>query len=285
MSHIPRVIHSLQELHDARRDLAQAGKRVGVVPTMGALHAGHLSLVAASCAACDATLVTLFVNPTQFGPHEDFEKYPRTLDADLQALSPYPVDLVFAPTAAEMYPAGFETNVQVGGVTELLEGARRPGHFDGVATVVLKLLNLTRPDVAYFGQKDYQQTLVVRRMVADLNLPVEVCICPIVREPDGLAMSSRNVYLTEVQRQLALVLSQSLQHCQAMVSAGERSAAQLIATAESRFANTPDVELEYFTLVNPETLLPVETLDQPAIALTAAQVGQTRLIDNLRISD
>lgn len=264
--------------------MSQHGLTVGVVPTMGALHAGHLSLVEASCATCDATIVTLFVNPTQFGPHEDFQQYPRTLDADLQALAPYAVDAVFAPAVDEMYPPGFQTAVHVAEVTKPLEGAARPGHFDGVATVVLKLFNLTRPDLAFFGQKDYQQTLVVRRMARDLDLPVEVRVCPIVREADGLAMSSRNVYLSPSERRQALALSQSLELCRTMAAAGERNVAQMIAAAEDRFAAEPDVKLEYFSIADRDTLAPLTTLSHNGIALTAARVGRTRLIDNMLLS-
>src|SRR5947207_1716490 len=204
-------------VRNAVRTARAENRTIGLVPTMGALHAGHLSLVERSCRETGFTVVSIFVNPTQFGPQEDFAKYPRNLEADLQALAAYPVDLVFVPAVDDMYPAISATAVEVGPVAAKWEGACRPGHFRGVATVVLKLLNLVQPDVAYFGQKDYQQTVVVRRMVADLDVPVEIRVCPTVREPDGLAMSSRNVYLSPEERRKALSLSRGLRRAEELV--------------------------------------------------------------------
>jgi pantoate--beta-alanine ligase len=267
------------ELAKARR----AGRTIGLVPTMGALHAGHLSLAEASRLECGFTVATIFVNPAQFGPHDDFQRYPRTLDSDLNALANVGVDLVFAPEVPEMYRPGHATYVEVRGPAEPLEGRFRPGHFRGVATVVLKLFNLVLPDRAYFGQKDYQQSLVIRRMVSDLDLPIEVRVCPIVREPDGLAMSSRNAYLTAQQREQALVLHRSLRRAAELVAAGERDAKAVLAEVQKLFASEPGVRVEYFVLVDPETLEDVERIDQKALAAVAAVVGTTRLIDNLVI--
>jgi pantoate--beta-alanine ligase len=220
------------------------------------------------------------VNPTQFGPGEDFDRYPRDLQRDLELLGRYPVDLVYTPATAEMYKPGHATFVEVEGISDVLEGKHRPGHFRGVATVVLKLLHQVAPDVAFFGQKDYQQTLVLRRMVADLDLPVEIRICPTVREPDGLAMSSRNVYLNAAQRQQALVLSRSLRLAADLVARGERRATTILEAMHALFAAEPDVRLDYLVLADPQTLQSVPQVNQPIVAAVAAQVGSTRLIDN-----
>ena len=222
---LPRVLTTVAEIRAALLPYRRAGKRIGLVPTMGALHEGHLSLVRASKAECDLTVVWIYVNPSQFGPHEDLAKYPRTLQADLEKLAACDTEFVMAPGDAEVYRPGHATWVEVGAVAEPLEGRCRPGHFRGVATIVLKLLNMIQPDVAYFGQKDYQQAAVIRRMVADLDVPVEIRVCPIVREPDGLAMSSRNVYLSPDARQRATVLWQSLELARQLVARGERDAA------------------------------------------------------------
>jgi pantoate--beta-alanine ligase len=261
----------------------QAGKRIGVVPTMGALHDGHLSLVRASNDDCDFTVVTVFVNPTQFGPHEDFERYPRTLDRDIELLASCRVDLVFAPTNQEMYPAGFSTYVEPPKVAEPLEGQCRPGHFRGVATVVLKLFNSVPADVAYFGQKDYQQSLVIRKMVEDLNVPVSIRVCPTVREPDGLAMSSRNAYLSPAQRQQALALSGSLNLAAEMIRQGQRDASLIESKMRQALAVAGIDRIDYVALADLQTLDGVYTIDGPVVALIAAYVGQTRLIDNLSI--
>ncbi len=275
-----RCIATREELRQAIQHARGEGKSIGLVPTMGALHAGHLSLVAASTEQCDFTVVTIFVNPTQFGPAEDYRRYPRDRDADLAALAAYPVDLVFAPPVEEIYRPGGSTTVHVRGLTEVLEGAFRPGHFDGVATVVLKLLNLTTPDVAFFGQKDYQQTLVVRRLAADLDVPVEIRVCPTVREDDGLALSSRNAYLTPPLRLQALAISQSLDLAETLVQGGERSADVIRRAVHQRLAEEPDLRVQYAAVVDPETLADVTEIAGPTLLAIAALVGETRLIDN-----
>lgn len=276
---------------ELRQHVAQArgrGLTIGLVPTMGALHAGHVSLVERSHAECGFSVATIFVNPTQFGPKEDFTRYPRTLGADCSLLKPAGCDLVFAPEVSEVYPRGasaaglspLSSFVDVTGVTEMLEGESRPGHFRGVATVVLKLFNMAQPDVAYFGRKDFQQATMIRRMVADLDVPVDVRLCPIVRDADGLALSSRNAYLSPEERRQALVLSQSLREAAAKVAAGERDAANLLGVMREVIAREPGVKVDYVALADPDTLQPVSRLDRPAVALLAARVGTTRLIDN-----
>lgn len=271
------------ELRAAIAAARRAGRSIGLVPTMGALHAGHLSLVQASVAENRFTVATIFVNPTQFGPHEDFARYPRNLDQDLKLLALAGAELVFAPEPGEIYPPGFSTFVEPPQVALSLEGRCRPGHFRGVATVVLKLFNLSEPDVAYFGHKDYQQSLVIRRMAADLNVPVEVRVCPTVREPDGLALSSRNAYLSPAERRQALALSRSLFAAAELVACGERSAAVVLKQMRQVFDAEGIDRIDYLAIVDPETLADVADLGKPTIALVAAHVGQTRLIDNLRI--
>jgi pantoate--beta-alanine ligase len=250
---------------------------------MGALHAGHVSLVEASNCECDVTVVTIFVNPTQFGPKEDFAKYPRTLEADLDKLAAHRVDAVFAPSNEEMYPAGFSTYVEPPQAAAPWDGVCRPGHFRGVVTVVLKLFQAVPADAAFFGQKDYQQSVVIRRMVQDLNVPIEIRVMPTVREPDGLAMSSRNVYLSPEERQRALALSRSLHLIEQLAEQGERDAVALrqrmVATLEASGVD----RIDYATIVDPETLVELNELTGPAVALIAAHVGGTRLIDNCRL--
>lgn len=247
---------------------------------MGALHAGHLSLIEASRRECDFTVVTIFVNPTQFGPNEDFQRYPRTLESDLAAIRSVGADLVFAPALSDMYGPRHATFIEMHGPAEPLEGQFRPDHFRGVATIVLKLFNLATADRAYFGQKDYQQTLVVRRMVADLDLPIDVRVCPIVREPDGLAMSSRNVYLGPAEREHALALSRSLRRAEELFLSGEREAESILAAMRSVYESAPLVRLEYLVVADPETLLPLDRINDRAVVAVAAFVGKTRLIDN-----
>lgn len=247
---------------------------------MGALHEGHLSLVRAAKARCDTVAVSLFVNPTQFGPNEDLAKYPRPYERDRELLEKEGVAILFAPSAEEMYPQGKATWVVVEGLSERLDGRSRPGHFHGVTTVVSKLFHIIEPDVAFFGQKDAAQSAVIRRMVRDLNFPVEIVICPIVREPDGLAMSSRNAYLNPDERHQALALHRSLSHVEDEFRAGERSAARLIAAATKVFAHEPQIRLDYFEIVDLDTLDPVEQIERPALVAVAAYVGSTRLIDN-----
>jgi pantoate--beta-alanine ligase len=248
---------------------------------MGALHEGHLSLVRAARAQCDVVAVSIFVNPTQFGPAEDLSKYPRQFERDCRLLEQEGVDILFAPSIEEMYPQGAISWVVVEGLSEKLDGRSRPGHFRGVTTVVAKLFHVIEPDAAYFGQKDAAQLAVIRRMVRDLDFPVEIVACPIVREADGLAMSSRNAYLNREERQRALVLQRSLQETQRQFQAGERSAARLISAAKEVFLSEPQVRLDYFEVVDPEMLDPVEHISGRTLVAVAAFVGTTRLIDNV----
>lgn len=276
----PQVIGSAAEATRCVRAARARGCRVGVVPTMGALHEGHLSLVRAARSACDFVVATVFVNPTQFGPNEDYSRYPRTLDADLEMLSREGTDLVFTPVPDVMYPAGFSTYVDPPRVAMPLEGEFRPGHFRGVATVVLKLFLIVPADVAYFGAKDWQQTLVIRRMVEDLNVPIEVVVCPTVRESDGLAMSSRNRYLSPDDRQRALALSRGLAAADELFSSGERSTDVLEQAMRQRLTEVRVTDVDYATVVDCESLARRELTSERPIALIAARVGTTRLIDN-----
>jgi pantoate--beta-alanine ligase len=276
-----KICTSIAEMRSASRAARHAGLRVGFVPTMGALHEGHLSLVRVARAAADTVMASIFVNPTQFGPNEDLAKYPRSLERDREWLEREGVDVLFAPAVEEMYPAGPVTWVTVEGLSDKLDGRSRPGHFRGVATVVAKLFHIVEPDAAFFGQKDAAQAAIVRRMVRDLLLPVEIVVCPIVREADGLAMSSRNAYLDPQQRKQALVLHRSLQRVQQLAQAGEGDAARLIAAARQEFARESTVRLDYFEIVNPETLDPVPEISRGALVAVAAFVGTTRLIDNI----
>lgn len=279
----PIIIRSAAEIQQRTRDLQRSGKRVGVVPTMGALHQGHLSLVEAARREADVVVATIFVNPTQFAPHEDFAKYPRTLEADVAELGKVGCDFVFAPANEEVYPPGFSTYVEPPAVAAPLEGICRPGHFRGVTTVVLKLFNMVPADVACFGQKDFQQALVIRRMTEDLNLPIAIRVCPIVREADGLAMSSRNRYLSPEQRQRSLALWRALQKASQMIEGGERSAETVRAAMHAELEPSVD-RIDYATLADPDTLEQPTTIDRPLVALIAAVVGTTRLIDNQLVS-
>ncbi len=279
----PQVMTEPAEIFDAVRQAKAARRRVGLVPTMGALHAGHLSLVEKSRAACDVTIVTIFVNPTQFGPGEDYGEYPRTLNADAEKLAPAGADYVFAPRGDAIYRPGHSTYVEPPQVARLLEGQQRPGHFRGVTTVVLKLFHLIPADIAFFGQKDYQQSLVIRRMAADLDVPIEIRICPTIREADGLAMSSRNAYLSSDQRRQALAISEALHKARALRAAGEKQASSILDAMRTILVQSGIEEIDYMALADPQTLENRDQLDEPAIALIAAHVGQTRLIDNLRI--
>jgi pantoate--beta-alanine ligase len=275
---VPQILTTVAEMRAARE--AMSGT-VGLVPTMGYLHEGHLSLVRRSVRECDHTVVSIFVNPTQFGPNEDFERYPRDEACDLELLMKENVGAVFMPTVDEMYPPGFDDWVEVHGpVAERLEGEHRPGHFRGVTTIVARLLRIVRPDRAYFGQKDAQQLRVIRRMTADLGLPIDVIGLPTVREPDGLAMSSRNVYLSPEDRRAALTLSRSLRRVEELVRAGETDAAAIKHRVESMIRAEPAVALEYVSITDESTLEEIETIDRPALLLIAARVGPTRLIDN-----
>lgn len=263
------------------RDARRAGKRVGFVPTMGALHQGHLSLVRAARTQSDVVVASIFVNPKQFGPNEDFAKYPRTLKSDSALLAAEKCDYLFCPAVEEMYPPGATTWVKVEGISDRLDGRSRPGHFYGVATVVAKLFNIVEPDFAFFGQKDAAQAAIIRNMVRDLNFAVEIVVCPIVREPDGLAMSSRNVYLNPDERKQATVLYRSLLRVQTLFDQGERDAARLAAAGRKVIAGEPAVRLDYFDVVNPGTLESVVDTAAGALVAVAAHVGSTRLIDNI----
>lgn len=274
-----RVIADPQEFQSA----CAAALPLGLVPTMGALHAGHMALVAASRRADPVTAVSLFVNPTQFGPHEDFDRYPRTFDQDCALLRDAGVELVFAPAAGAMYPDGAASFVTVEGLSERLCGASRPGHFRGVATVVLKLFELARPRRAYFGQKDAAQCAVLRRLVRDFFLPIEMVVCPIVREADGVAMSSRNLLLTPDQRQAGRALSRGLRRLGEAYAAGERDAAALVAHGRAVITAEPGLRLDYFSAVDGDTLLPVATAARGTLFAVAAFAGPTRLIDNARL--
>jgi len=276
----PRVIETVAGLRQCTGQLRRQGKRIGLVPTMGALHEGHLSLVRAALAECDVAVVTIFVNPSQFGPGEDFDEYPRTLQADLAALAACGTQIVFVPQDREVYAAGHATWVEVGSVAEPLEGECRRGHFRGVATIVLKLFNMSQADVAYFGQKDYQQACVIRRMVEDLNVPVEIRVCPIVREADGLAMSSRNKYLDGGARRRAVVLYKSLCLAEKLVASGQRDATTLVREMEKVIGTAEDARIDYVALVDAETLRPVKRIAGQTLAALAVRIGGTRLIDN-----
>lgn len=267
--------------------MAGEGRRndrvLGLVPTMGALHEGHLSLVRRAQTQCFPVVVSIFVNPKQFGPSEDFKKYPRTLDADLAALERIGVDYVFAPPLEEMYPPGFRTAVSVEGLGDRLEGHSRPGHFTGVTTVVLKLFEIAQPRFAFFGRKDAQQLRIIRQMTRDLDLGAEIVVCPIVREPDGLALSSRNAYLAENDRRAATALYRSLDAVRREIGAGERNPARLLAALKRVIDTEPGVWLDYAEIVDAETFDPAVSLRNNCFVLIAARVGSTRLIDNALI--
>lgn len=275
-----KIWTTIPEARAACRAGRARGQRLGLVPTMGALHEGHLSLVRAAQAQCDAVAVSIFVNPTQFGPTEDLSRYPRQFDRDCGLLEKEGIQILFAPRVEEIYPQGAVTWVVVEGLSEKLDGRSRPGHFRGVTTIVSKLFHIIEPAAAFFGQKDAAQLAVIRRMVRDLDFPVEIVACPIVRERDGLAMSSRNAYLNREERSRALVLQRSLQGVQQQFQAGERSAAKLISAAKEVFGREPQVHLDYFEIVDPDTLDPVERISQKTLVAVAAYVGSTRLIDN-----
>ncbi len=276
-----KLIRSIAEMHSLCRTARSRGARLGLVPTMGALHEGHLSLVTTARKKSDLVAATIFVNPTQFGPTEDFARYPRALENDCALLEREGVELVFAPSVEEMYPQGAVTWVVVEGLSERLCGKSRPGHFRGVTTVVAKLFHIVEPDVAFFGQKDAAQVAIIRHMVRDLNMPVAIDVCPIVREPDGLAISSRNAYLSPQERKSALVLYRSLMRVQKLFQSGERNSANLVATAKREFAAEPTVRPDYVEVVDPGTLEPETAVTKRVLVAVAAVVGQTRLIDNI----
>jgi pantoate--beta-alanine ligase len=271
----------LEECGAVRR----SGKRLGFVPTMGALHDGHLSLVRAAKRSCEVVAASIFVNPTQFGPNEDLAKYPRDFERDCSLLEKEKVEFLFAPTTEEMYPNGAVTWVTVEGLSEKLDGRSRPGHFRGVTTVVAKLFHIVEPDAAFFGQKDAAQVAIIRRMVRDLNFPVEIVACPIVREADGLAMSSRNAYLDAEQRKQARVLHRSLMRVRRMWEAGERNAVRLIAAGREEIGTEKSVRMDYFEIVDAENLDGVVNAEAGTLVAVAAFVGTTRLIDNVLLDE
>jgi len=277
---LPPVVNTIAGVRQSVADARRAGKSIGLVPTMGALHAGHASLIRAARAENDFVVVTIFVNPTQFAPNEDLDRYPRSLEADRQLCGAIGTDVIFAPTPPEMYPPGFCTWVDVTGLPDGLCGASRPGHFRGVATVVLKLFNIIQADAAYFGQKDAQQARIIGQMAADLNVPTTVRVLPIVREPDGLAMSSRNRYLDPIQRRNATALFQALEQLKRLVAGGERDVSKLESAMTEVITATPGARLDFAQVVDADTLRPIDRLQRPALAALAVWFGGTRLIDN-----
>lgn len=278
-----KICRTIAEMQAASRAARSKNQRLGFVPTMGALHEGHLSLVRAAKAQSDVVAASIFVNPTQFGPNEDFSKYPRTFERDSELLKNAGVDLLFAPSAEAMYPKGAVTWVTVEGLSDKLDGKSRPGHFRGVTTVVSKLFHIVQPDKAFFGQKDAVQLVLIRRMVQDLNMPVEIIGCPIVREADGLAMSSRNTYLSAAERKSATVLNRTLREIKQHFDRGERNSSKLLSAGMEIFRQESAAKLDYLEIVDPETLDPLPTVTGDALVAVAAHVGTTRLIDNLML--
>jgi pantoate--beta-alanine ligase len=282
-----KILRTVNELRQWARNGRHAGRTIELVPTMGALHAGHASLIRAAHSSCGLVAVSIFVNPTQFGPNEDYNRYPRSFEADCALAQAEGASVIFAPSVEELYPAGAATFVEVEGLSNRLDGASRPGHFRGVATVVAKLLIATEADRAFFGQKDAAQVAVLRRMAADLRLGTEIVVCPIVREPDGLALSSRNLYLSPAERTQALVLSRVIRQVESLAATGEvrasallEAARQIFAAERSSFAAKPAIRIDYIEAVNWATLEPVETAAPGTLFAIAAWVGATRLIDN-----
>lgn len=277
-----KIASTIPEMRTCSRERGSRPRRIGLVPTMGALHAGHISLVRAARGRCDLVVASIFVNPTQFGPNEDYTRYPRHLEEDCALLEREGVEVVFAPSVDEMYPAGRDaTWVVVEGMSDRLCGRSRPGHFRGVTSVVAKLFHIVEPDLAFFGQKDAAQVAIIRRMVRDLNMPVQIEVCPIVREADGLALSSRNRYLDIHGRKAALTFYRSLLRARESFDQGERETAKLIAAAQAEFMREPGVRLDYFEIVDPDTLEPETRIEKRALAAVAGFVGSTRLIDNI----
>lgn len=276
-----QVFDTIAATREYLRECRRAGKRVGLVPTMGALHDGHLSLVRASVAECDVTIVSIFVNPLQFEPHEDLERYPRDLDGDARLLGPVGADAIFTTAVDSMYPEGYRTYVVQDDLYVPLCGGSRPGHFRGVATVVTKLFHIVQPDAAFFGQKDAQQCIVLKRMIDDLDFPIEMRVVPTSREADGLAMSSRNLYLNEKRRAEAPSLYRALSRARTLFNEGERSTAALLAAMRAIFTTVPDVEVDYCEIVDLRSLQPIDAIEDRALAAVAAQLGPSRLIDNV----
>jgi len=279
-----QVIKSIKEMQALSREFRSQGKTTGFVPTMGALHEGHLSLIRRSRMENDVTVVSIFVNPVQFGPKEDFERYPRDIEGDLEKLSPLNVDAVFIPETSEMYPYSFSTFIDVGSIGRVLCGFSRPGHFNGVATVVTKLFNIVMPHNAYFGQKDFQQAVVIKKLVRELNLGIEIIVCSTIREADGLAMSSRNSYLNEEERKKATILYRALKHGEGLIAMGIKDSTRIKEDMKEIIKSKPMVEVEYIEIVEPENLERVERIESTAVICLAARLGTTRLIDNLIVS-
>jgi pantoate--beta-alanine ligase len=275
---VAKTIESVRKLVAAART---KGKKIGFVPTMGAFHIGHISLIETAVKKCDFVVVSIFVNPTQFGPGEDFEKYPRPLEHDLETCRKKGVDVVFVPSTDQIYPHKNLTWVDVKRLTEPLCGQFRPGHFRGVTTVCAKLFNIVVPDVAFFGQKDAQQAIVIKRMVADLNMPLKIVVCPTVRDSDGLAASSRNQYLTDQQRKDATLIYKSLQKCQQMVDAGVTDPRKIITQMREILSQVPSIKIEYVSIVDAETLEPIDPIAGKILAAVAVRIGPARLIDNI----
>lgn len=275
---VAEIIKSVRKLVEAARS---KGKKIGFVPTMGALHIGHIRLIEKAVKECNFVVVSIFVNPTQFGPGEDFEKYPRPFESDLEICRKAGVDVVFAPSPQEMYEKENLTWVNVEKLTELLCGRSRPRHFRGVTTVCAKLFNIVTPDVAYFGQKDAQQAIVIKRMVADLNMPLEIVVCPTVREPDGLAVSSRNKYLSKEQRKDATYIYKALKKCKSLIEASVTDSKAIIGEMQKILKQVPSIEIEYISIVNAETLQEPEKIAGKVLAAVAVKIGTARLIDNI----
>ncbi len=278
------VLKDIEACRRTVRDAQRKGRCVGLVPTMGALHEGHLSLIRAARKRCSYVAVTIFVNPTQFSPHEDYEAYPRTFEADLRLCETVGVDLVFNPSVETIYPEGAQTTVHVDRVTQGLCGAGRPGHFDGVATVCAKLFNILPANAAFFGEKDYQQMVMIRWMVRDLNLPIEIVPCPTLREPDGLAMSSRNAYLSDEEREQATSLSRALHAAADRVTAGEREVGEITAAVRQEIGAAGPTDIEYVDIVDADTLDVLQIVDRPARICLAVRIGSCRLIDNVAVN-
>jgi len=277
------TIRTISWMKEATRQAREDRHVIGLVPTMGALHEGHLSLVRAAKKECSRVYASIFVNPKQFGPSEDFAKYPRAFESDAAKFEELGVDAIFAPTPEEIYPAGFSTHVNVDGISERLEGRSRPGHFRGVATVVLKLFEITQPDFAYLGRKDAQQVAVIQRMVRDLNLNVQIVVCPIAREPDGLALSSRNAYLSAEERRAATVLNRALQAAREKLALGTRDTLELQNTMRAVFEREPLARLDYAEIVSADNFEPTAAVSRTSYVLVAAQLGKTRLLDNMLV--
>jgi pantoate--beta-alanine ligase len=275
-----KIIKTIKQMQALSRRLKAENKTIGFVPTMGALHEGHLSLVRRSTKECDSTVVSIFVNPTQFGPQEDFKQYPRDLEGDLKKLSIFNIDAVFTPDNEEMYPEGFSTNIKIGHLGEILCGMSRPGHFNGVATVVTKLFNIVIPHRAYFGQKDFQQSVVIKKLVKELNFDIEIIVCPIVREPDGLAMSSRNSYLNTEERKKATVLYRALLRGEECIKQGMKDSLKVREEMEKLIKAENVTAIDYIEVVDPESLESVKQIDRTVVICLAVKIGTTRLIDN-----